>query len=56
MKLVNDSNWKSVHFNDRTILKSDKQLFPKDKWQHLLNDVEVEPMKDKGQYRAVSNF
>ena len=47
MKLIDD--------NDRTILSSDRQLNPKYTWEYLLNEVEVEPTKMDGHYKAVSS-
>lgn len=55
MKLYN-LDWKAVHFEDgRTILKSDYYLFSKLDWEELIYDVEVEPMKNKGHYKAINN-
>lgn len=28
MKLVNANDWKAVHFQNRTILRSDRNLYP----------------------------
>ena len=28
MKLINAKDWKAVHFENRTILKSDRNLYP----------------------------
>lgn len=53
MRLCQDNNWKAVHFEDRTILKSDSWHFCKLDWEELIYDVEVEPMKAKGHYKVV---
>lgn len=53
MKLINDPSWKAVHFKGRTILKSDKPLFPRIDWDYFVHELEVEPMKRPGHYRAV---
>lgn len=55
MRLYKDDNWKAVHFEDRTILKSDWYLFSKLDWEELIYDIEVEPMKIKGHYKVVEN-
>ena len=55
MNLIDDNDWRAVHFDDRTILSSDRQLYPKYTWEYLLNEVEVEPMKMDGHYKAVSS-
>ncbi len=28
MKLIDDKDWKAVHFKSRTVLKADHELFP----------------------------
>ncbi len=53
MKLAEAKNWKAVHLDGRTILKSDKVLYPGADWQKLISTVEVEPMKQSGHYRKV---
>lgn len=52
MKLHEDKNWRAVHFEDRTILKSDRALFGKLDWDRLLN-LNVKPMKTKGHYKVI---
>jgi hypothetical protein len=52
MKLHEDKNWKAIHFEDRTILKSDRSLFGKSDWDRLLN-FNVNPMKTKGHYKVI---
>lgn len=52
MKLYQDTNWKAVHFTDKTILKSDGYLYSKLDWEELIYDVEVEPTNTPGHYMA----
>lgn len=54
MKLYQDTNWKAVHFEDRTILRSDHNLYSAAEWWALVSSVEVEPMKQLGHYIVVS--
>lgn len=49
MKLKDVKNWRALHFGDRTILPSDKDLFHPQTWNELL-DLEVEAGKYKGHY------
>lgn len=53
MKLKDVKNWKAVHFEDRTILKSDEKYFPQDMWKRSINALEVEEMEVKGHYRVI---
>ena len=32
MKLIDTKDWKAVHFKDRTILRSDRNLYPEADW------------------------
>lgn len=53
MKLYEDENWKAVHLYDgRTILKEDWYLYSKLDWEELIYDIEVEPLNQKGHYKA----
>lgn len=54
MTLASISDWKALHFNERTILQSDKELYSRVDWATLLL-MEVEPMKQLGHYRVVNN-
>lgn len=53
MKLINANDCKAVHFQDRTILRSDRNLYPEATWWGLISSVEVEPMNEPGHYKAV---
>ena len=53
MKLKDVKNWKAVHFEDRTILKSDEKRFPRYTWIGFIYSLEVEEMKEKGHYRVI---
>lgn len=53
MKLIETKGWEAVHFEDRTILRSDRNLYPKAAWRALVSTVEVEPMEQPGHYKAV---
>lgn len=53
MKLNETKDWKAVHFEGRTILRSDRNLYPEADWWALVSSVEVEPMKQPGHYKAV---
>ena len=44
MKLIDTKDWKAVHFKDRTILRSDRNLYPEADWWALVSTVDVEPM------------
>lgn len=52
MKLVNVKDWKSVHFQDRTILRSDRNLFSQSAWLHLLT-LDVRPLAVPGHYKVI---
>lgn len=53
MKLKELRDWKAVHFVNRTILRTDRNLYPESTWWALISSVEVEPMENAGHYRAV---
>lgn len=53
MKLKDVKNWKAVHFEDRTILKSDEKYFSECAWKTLTCLLEVEEIKEKGHYRVI---
>lgn len=53
MKLNETKDWKAVHFEDRTVLRSDRNLYPEADWWALVSSVEVEQMKQPGHYKAV---
>ena len=52
MLLMQDSNWKAVHFEDRTIPRVDHNLYPQATWEYLVNKMEVEPMAQQGHYKV----
>ena len=52
MKLRECKDWKALHLNDRTILKSDLKIYPKMIQEMILNAV-VEPADSKGHYKAI---
>ena len=54
MKLIDAKDWKAVHFGDRTILRSDRNLYPQADWGALVSSVDVEPMKEPGHFKVVS--
>lgn len=54
MKLIDAKAWKAVHFKDRTILRSDRNLYPEADWWALVSTVDVEPMKEPGHFKVVS--
>ena len=53
MKLIDAKDWKAVHFGDRTILRSDRNLYPEADWWALVSSVDVEPMKEPGHFKVV---
>jgi hypothetical protein len=53
MKLTDTHDWKAVHFEDRTIFRSDRSLYPEPTWWALVSTVEVKPMKEPGHYKAL---
>lgn len=53
MKLIDTTDWKAVHFKDRTILRSDRNLYPEADWWALVSTVDVEPMKEPGHFKVV---
>lgn len=53
MKLRNISDWKAIHFKDRTILREDEKYFPKDMWKRSISVLDVEEMNEKGHYRVI---
>lgn len=54
MKLIETKNWKAVHLDNRTILRTDRNLYPEALWWALVSTVEVEPMDELGHYRALN--
>lgn len=52
MKLGQIKNWKAVHMEDRTILKSDKSIYPASTWKEIEN-LDVVEMKEKGHYKVI---
>lgn len=54
MKLFETKNWKAIHFTDRTILKSDKNLYPKETWYALTHVIDVKEMDMSGHYKPIS--
>ena len=53
MKLIECKDWKAVHLQDRTILRSDRNLYPNPSGGGLIRMVEVEPMAESGHYKAI---
>ena len=53
MKLIECKDWKAVHFQDRTILRSDRNLCPEVTWWTLVSTVEVESMNEPGHYKTI---
>lgn len=53
MKLINAKDWNAIHFENRTILKSDRNLYPEAVWWALISSVDVEPMDESGHYKAI---
>ena len=53
MTLSECKDWKAVHFVNRTILRSDRNLYPEAVWQALVSGVNAEPMKEVGHYRGI---
>jgi hypothetical protein len=56
MKLHEIKDWKAVHFNDRTLLRTDGLYIPSILWDSLLHDFEVTPMKAKGHYKVIGKI
>lgn len=54
MKLNNDNEWVAVNLGSRTILRSDRNLYPRPTWEYLVSKVEVEPTTEKGYYRVIT--
>ena len=54
MKLMQDNNWKAIHFDDRVILRADKTLYPQAMWERLVYELDVEPLPRAGHYRAIT--
>lgn len=52
MKLKKNKNWKAVHMEDRTILKSDRPIYPASTWKEIEN-LDVVEMKEKGHYKVI---
>lgn len=55
MYLMQDPNWKAVHFTDRTLLPKDRILYPQAQWEYLVNKLEVVPMSTPGHYRVLNS-
>lgn len=53
MNLMHDNNWKALHFENGTILRTDKMEYPQAAWEYLVNKIEVEPMEEAGHYRVM---
>ena len=53
LKLIECEDWKAVHFKKRTVLRSDRCLYPEALWWALITEVDVEPTKTKGHYRVI---
>ena len=54
MKLIDTKDWKAVRFKDRTILRSDRNLYPVADWGAVVASGDVEPMKEPGHFKVVS--
>lgn len=54
MKLCETKDWKAIHFTDRTILKSDKYLYPTATWYTLTCCIDVQKMNIPGHYKPIS--
>lgn len=54
MKLCETKNWKAIHFTDRTILKSDKYLYPTATWHTLTCCIDVQKTNIPGHYKPIS--
>lgn len=52
MRLMQDPNWKAVHLDDRTILKTDHCLYPQATWEFLVNKLDVVPTETPGYYEV----
>ena len=50
MKLIETNDWVAVHFKDRTILSTDRNLYPESIWRELIYVIEVQPTGVKGHY------
>lgn len=53
MKLIETNDWKAVHFKDRTIRRSDRNLYPESTWWYLIHDIEVKEDGNQGHYIVV---
>ena len=53
MKLIETSEWVAVHFKDRAILRTDRNLYPEPIWWALISSIEVQPTDVKGHYIVV---
>ena len=53
MTLIEIRDWKAIHFVNRVVLRSDRNLYPEVVWWNLVSAVEVEPMEEPGHYKAV---
>lgn len=54
IKLCETKDWKAIHFTDRTILKSDKYLYPTATWYALTCCIDVQKMNTPGHYKPIS--
>lgn len=53
MKLIETDDWKAVHLKDRTILRTDRNLYPDLTWWALISTIEVQPTDVKGHYIVI---
>lgn len=53
MTLCNCKDWKAIHFENRVILRNDRNLYPEAIWRALVSVVKVEPMKEIGHFKAI---
>lgn len=53
MKLIETKDWQAVHFENRTVMRYDRNLYREAIWWALVSTVEVEPMEQPGHYKAV---
>lgn len=54
MFLIQDKNWKAVHFVNGTVFRVDRNRYTKSTWELLVKRVNVEPMAQKGHYKAIA--
>ena len=53
MTLCNCKDWRAIHFENRVILRSDRNLYPEATWWALVSVVKVEPMKEIGHFKVI---